>query len=337
MIRRCQQNCSRPELAASRLPGVKRALVLAVLARVAGVASAEPQRVLSAEPVRTAAAAPAQADPVEASAAEPVHVVSAGQRLSPRADVVLASLSTTHNDALTTQDLRLKAAAPLARGDGYGLALLLSYGATRLEVSSEGQDEHLTLHRFEAGVGGGAGLAPAWSLRGSFAVAHSSDLRDTTWDAVQVTSSAMLHHVVGPSDALVFGLVYTSNAQLFPVLPLLGYVHQREGSRFRLDVFLPHHVRAEYALRPRLRGAVGLEASGDTWTVQMSGTQRIASREGGAVFGELQVFAGGMIHVEGRAGLSVERYALPMQLDGALHDQPLRPAAFAQLAVIIAP
>jgi len=36
-------------------------------------------------------------------------------------------------------------------------------------------------------------------------------------------------------------------------------------------------------------------------------------------------------------GLSVDRYVLPMMVDGTTIEQPLHAAAFAQAAVIIAP
>ncbi|HET9620304.1 MAG TPA: hypothetical protein VFP84_02980 [Kofleriaceae bacterium] len=267
------------------------------------------------------------------------HAPSPGQRLSPRADVVLASISNVHSGAYNVQDLKLKAAAPLARGNGYGLALLLNYDATRIDTPGPMTTDRLTLHRFEAMLGGGVGVAPGWSLRGSFGVSHSSDLEATTWQAVEVTSTAMLHHVITPSDAIVFGVVYTSTAQLFPVLPLLGYVHQAEGSPFRLDIFLPHHVRAEYALLHRLRGALGLEAAGDTWTVHLAKTrgEQLATREGGAVFAELSLLATNMVHVEARAGMSVDRYEIPTATDTMPHDQPLRAASFAQLQVVVAP
>lgn len=315
---------------------MKRAIVLGAVAVLGGTAAADPATA-PAKPVRTAAAEPTGSDPIDTATAEPVVHDSAGHRLSPRADMVLASVANTHNSALDASDLRIKAAAPLAVGDSYGLALLLNYGMTELTFPSGHSDEILKLHKFETMVGGGVGLADDWSLRGSAGVAHSSDLHDTSWDAVQMTACAMLHHVVGPSDAIVFGGVYTSTSPTIPVIPLLGYVHQREGSPFRLDVFLPHHVRAEYALTSWLHGAVAMEASGDTWAVQMAKSQLKASREGGAGFAELQWLITKMIHLEARAGVSVDKYTLPMQVDGATHDQPLRASSFGQLSVVVAP
>jgi hypothetical protein len=313
---------------------VLRVLVTAaVVATAASAAQAEPGHDSSPnEPVQP----PPPVDTVTSTAPEPAR--PAGQRLSPRTDVVMASVSTIHNDAFSVSDLRLKAAMPVARGNHYGVALMLNYDATKIEMP-EMAGTDLTLHRFEAMLGGGTAVAPDWSLRGSFGVSHSSDLVDSTWGAIAVTSSAMLHHVISPSDAIVFGVAYTSTAQVFPVLPLLGYVHQRAGSPFRLDVFLPHHVRAEYELARRWRGALGLEAAGDTWTVHLARTrgEQLATREGGAVFAELSLAATDLIHIEARAGLSVDQYALPTPMDGMVQDQPLRASSFAQLLLVVAP
>lgn len=291
------------------------AVVVAALSSAVGVATAEPEQ----EPA-------------------PVPV---GRRLSPRNDAVIASVSATHNGELDTRDLRLKAAAPLVRGDGYGIAMLVGYGATHLDLSTAEGEQHLALHRFDATVAGGAGLAPGWSLRGSLGAAHSSDLQDATWRAVQVTSAAMVHRVLGPSDGLLVGLVYSSAAELFPVLPIVGYVHQREGSPYRFDVFLPRHARAEYELRPWLRGALGVEVIGNNWLVHRADAEVRARRAGGSVFGELQLAATQLLRVEARLGLSVDQYTLPaspaaMGNADMTIDRPLRAAGFAQLAVMIA-
>ena len=267
---------------------------------------------------------------------EPAPAVPIGRRLSPRSDAVLASYTATRGAELTTWDVRVKAGVPVVRGDGYGAGLLAGYGATGLDLAMAGRDEHLTLHRFEATLGGGAGVAPGWSLRGSFGVAQSSDLQDATWSAMQLTSSAMVHRVLGPSDAVIAGLVYTSSAEFLPVLPILGYVHQREGSPFRFDAFLPHHVRAEYELGRRVRGALGIETGGNTWVIQAAQAQLRARRAGGSLFGELELAATELVRFQARAGLSVDRYTLPVQLGGS-DDPPLRAAAFAQLAVVLVP
>ncbi|HEU4726583.1 MAG TPA: hypothetical protein VFT22_01795 [Kofleriaceae bacterium] len=269
--------------------------------------------------------------------AQPAGPVPASRRLSPRSDAVAASYSASHRDELTTRDLRLRGAAPLVRGDGYGVAVLLGYGATQLDVALPGLDEQLVLHRFEATLGGGAALAPGWSLRGSLGAAYSSDLAAATWDALQVTSSLMVHRVLGPSDAVIAGIIYSSAAELYPVLPSLGYVHQREGSPLRFDVFLPRHARAEYELSPRLRSALGVEVVGNTWVVQMGRTELNARRAGGAAFGELQIAATQLVRLEARLGVSVTHYTLPVMTDGSTRDQPLRAAAFGQLAVIVVP
>ncbi|HET7504004.1 MAG TPA: hypothetical protein VFK02_23450 [Kofleriaceae bacterium] len=268
---------------------------------------------------------------------EPATPVPAGRRLSPRSDAVAASYSASHRDELSTRDLRLRAAAPLVRGDGYGMALLLGYAATQLDVGLTDLDEHLVLHRFETTLGGGASLAPGWSLRGSIGAAYSSDLEVATWNALQVTSSVLVHRVLGPSDAVLAGIIYTSAGELYPVLPSVGYVHQREGSPLRFDVFVPRHARAEYELSSRLRCALGIEVNGNNWIVQVARTEIHARRAGGAVFGELQVAATQLVRLEARLGVSVDHYTLPVMADGTTRDQPLRAAAFGQLAVIVAP
>src|SRR5882672_6635021 len=130
---------ARPELALSRR--VRRLVIVAVVALA----------------VLRAHTGAARADPAP---------VPAGRRLSPRSDAVAASYSATYSGELSTRDLRLRAATPLIRGDGFGLALLAGYGATHLDVGLDELNEHLVFHRFEATLGGGAGLAPGWSLRG---------------------------------------------------------------------------------------------------------------------------------------------------------------------------
>lgn len=271
------------------------------------------------------------------AAAEPSPPAPVGRRLSPRSDAVLASYTATRSAELTSWDLRLRAGVPLLRGDGYGVALLGGYGATRLDVALPDLEPQLTLHRFEATIGVGGAIAPGWSLRGSVGASHSSDLQDATWSALQLTSSAMLHRVLGPSDAVIAGVVYTSSAELAPVLPILGYVHQGEASPFRLDIFLPHHARAEYELTPRLRGALGIETGGNVWALKMGPVRRRARRAGGSLFAELDLLATRLLQLQVRLGLSVDSYSLPAQLDGTPRDQPLRAAAFAQLAVLLVP
>jgi hypothetical protein len=312
---------------------------------VAAVATGLPS-VAAAEPLR-ANATDATTDPAEAAGAGALEVKaqddkpSDSERLSPRADLVMAGFTSINSSSLSVQDYRIKAAAPVARGDHYGIALLVNYAATSIDYSEMGRADHLMLHRFEAMLGGGTSMAMlgnGWSLRGSFGVSHSSDLRDTTWDSVEITSCAMLHYVIDPSNAIVFGVVYTNPNQLFPVLPLLGYVHQREGSPFKLDIFLPHHVRGEWTMSKRLRSALGAEASGDQWTVQLqegaARQQVMTSREGGALFAEMQLYLNRMVHLEARAGVSVDRYTLPEQAQMGI-TPPFRAASFAQLSLVV--
>jgi hypothetical protein len=302
-----------------------------MLATAVDVAFAEPAIPAPVEP------APMGHPPVEPVAEPPPKpAVPASRRLSPRSDGALASFTATRNGAITARDLRLKAGAPIVRGDGYGAGILVGYGSTHLDIAMANLDRELGLHRFDVTLGGGASLAPGWSLRGSVGVSHGSDLHDADWTDLQLTSSMMVHHVLGPSDAIVAGVAYTSSAELLPVLPILGYVHQRDGSRFRLDVFLPRHVRGEYALRRWVHVALGVETMGDTWILQMAGGEQRLRRAGGSVFGELQLLATTMLRVQARAGLSVESYTVPSAADGAVREQPLRAAGIAQLAVIIA-
>jgi hypothetical protein len=116
-------------------------------------------------------------------------------------------------------------------------------------------------------------------------------------------------------------------------------VHQRDDSRFRFDIFLPRHVRAEYELRPRVRTALGIEVVGNTWiTLAARSELRVlrVRRAGGAVFGEVQLGATPLVRLEARVGMSVDRYTLPAEMTGDAGDQPLRAAGFAQLAVVLA-
>ena len=271
------------------------------------------------------------------AAPEPESVVTTARKLSPRTDGVMAAYSATYDGELATRDLRLRGGVPLVRGDGFGVGLLLGYSATHLSFDAGGHDDDLELHRYEATLGGGATLAPGRSLRVSIGTAYASDLRASTWSALQLTSSAMVHWVLGPDDAVIVGAVYTSTAELAPVLPLLGYVHQRDGSRFRFDVFLPRHIRAEYELHPRVRGSLGIEAVGNTWAVHEMRSQELVRRSGGVAFGELGFSLTRLMRLEARVGLSVMRHTLPAAASAAMLEQSLRPAGFAQLAVLLTP
>lgn len=321
---------------------MRRFLLLAMIAAVPRSAAADAV-IDSAEPTTPPSAGPA-ADP--ASTANPAPTAgptmappaSLGRRLSPRNDAVMLAFAARGGGAVGTRDFRIKGAVPVVRGDGYGGALLLGYGKTHLDLERGGGE--LELHRFDASLGGGGGIAPGWSMRGSLGTAYSSDLDRSTWRAWQLTVAAMVQHVVGPSDAWVAGLVYTSTSDLFPVLPIVGYVHQRAGSPFRFDAFLPRHIRAEYELHPRWRTALGVEVQGNTWAAQMGHNAVDLKRAGGAVFGELQLAASQLVRVEARAGISVDRYTLPATEPMAselTEDTSLRAAGFFQLAVLVAP
>lgn len=288
--------------------------------------------------VLAVAAAEAEADDSGDAPRPPEPAAAAeARKLSPRTDAVMAAYSAMYDGELTTQDLRVRAGAPLVRGDSFGLGLLLGYGATHWGFTTDGDDDGLTLHRFEATLGGGGALVPGRSLRVSLGTAYASDLRDATWSALQLTSSAMVHWVLGPDDAIVIGAVYTSTAELLPVLPILGYVHQRNGSPFRLDIFIPKHIRAEYELHPCIRGAVGVEILNNTWIAQWMQSQETVKRVGGTMFGELAFRLTPRIRLEARLGLAVMRHTLPGALADAMREHAVRPASFAQLALLFVP
>lgn len=270
-----------------------------------------------------------------ASAASAEPPALAARRLSPRADGVMAAYAASYDGELTTRDLRLKGGVPLLRGDGYGVGLLLGYGATHLDVATDERHDGFELHRFEATLGGGATLAPGRSLRASIGTAYASDLHAGTWDALQLTSSAMVHWVLGEDDAVLIGAVYTSTAEFLPVLPVIGYVHQHDGSRFRFEMFLPRHIRAEYELHPCVRGALGIETLGNTWRLTMQSAR--VRRAGGSLFGEVAFPMTSRMRLEARVGLAVARYEVPAAASGAMLDDSLRPAGFAQLALLLVP
>lgn len=288
---------------------------------------------------------PPATDAQAPDAQAPDAQVPPARRLSPRNEVISASYVATHTDELSTRDFRFHAGLPLAHGDGYGVALMLGYGVTHLDVALDEIDEHIELHRFETGLAGGGALASGWSLRAALGAVYSSDLQRATWSALQGTAVAMVQHVLGPSDALVIGAAYSSVGDLYPVLPVIGYVHQRVGSPLRFDAFLPHHARVEYALSSLLTGAIGLEASGNTWTLEGPRGEVQAKRAGGAAFGALQIAATRLLRFEARLGVSVERETLPIltgAAPGAMDtmttiDRPLHAAAFGQLLLMIAP
>jgi hypothetical protein len=264
-------------------------------------------------------------------------VATAARKLSPRTDAAMAAYSATYDGELSTQDLRIKGGVPIVRADGFGVGLLVGYGLTHMGFDTGGGDDGLDLHRFEAILGGGATLAPGRSVRASIGTAHASDLVTSTWSAMQLTSTAMVHWVLGPDDAVMVGALYTSEPDFFSVAPILGYIHERDGARFRFDMFLPKHVRAEYELHPRLRGALGIEAIGSTWMVhRMQGEEKVR-RAGGAIFAELGFRFTRRMRLEARVGANVSRYTLPDDASAAMLEESLRPASFAQLALLLAP
>jgi hypothetical protein len=286
-----------------------------------------------------AASGPARAEsPESARPVDPGDPASADRRLSPRNDVVFVSIWQIHDDELVSRDLRISAGAPLVRGDGYGFGVFQRYATTWID-SDELLPRALVLHRFDLMIGGGARLAPGWSLRGAVGATYASDLHehDLSWQPFQLTVAALVRHPLGPSDAWVAGVAYSSSSTLYPWLPALGYVHQRAGAPFRFDALLPHHVRAVYDLTPRWYGALGIEVHGDRWLVRGMRQSIDAHRDGGAIFGELGVAAVGSVHVECRLGLSVDRYTLPDVMTDTSHRLALRPAAFTQLLAVVAP
>lgn len=262
---------------------------------------------------------------------------SAERRLAPRNDAVFLSMRQIHGDEVGARDVKVSVGAPVLRGDGFGIALFQRYAATWIE-SERRLPESLVLHRFDLMLGGGARLAPGWSFRGALGVAYASDLRlgRLSIDPFQLTTAAMVRHVVGPSDAWMIGVAYSSSSAFYPLLPMLGYVHQREGSRFRFDALLPHHVRAAYQLTSHVSGALGIETHGDRWLVH--GMERFLEtrREGGTIFGELGTAVYGPVQVELRAGVSVDRYTLPDTMSDTSRALPLKASAFAQLMVVVA-
>jgi hypothetical protein len=279
------------------------------------------------------AGSPEPAPPVDSGDA-----ASADRRLSPRNDAVYLSVWQIHDGVLVSRDVRIGAGAPLVRGDGFGVGVFGRYATTWID-SDELLPGALALHRFDLMLGGGSRLAPGWSLRGAVGVTYASDLHvhAPSWQPFQLTVAALVRHPLGPSDAWLAGVAYASSSGLYPVLPTLGYVHQRAGAPFRFDALLPHHVRAVYDLTPRWYGALGIEVHGDRWLVRGTRQSIDTRRDGGAIFGELGVAAVGAVHVECRLGLSVDRYTLPDAMTDTGHRLSLRPAAFAQLLAVVAP
>jgi hypothetical protein len=213
------------------------------------------------------------------------------------------------------------------------LGLLAGYAMTHLTFPTETGDDTLQLHRFDGTLAASSTLAPGRAIRVAFGTAYASDLRASTWSSLQVTSSAMVHWVLGPDDAVLLGAVYMSAPEFLPVLPILGYVHQQDGSRFRFDLFIPKHVRAEYELHPRVRGALGVEALGNIWAVRQTQSNESVRRAGGAIFGELGFQLSRWMRLEVRAGVSLTRHTLPSNAADAMSEHDLRAAGFTQVAL----
>lgn len=289
---------------------------------------------------------PAHADPVpspgpeepDAPAPPPLPV---GRRLAPRNDAMLLSITRTSNGDVVATDLRVKAGVPVFRSARGGAALTLGYTATHLELPMAEPAPDLTLHRFEATLGGGGGFAPDWSLRGALGVAYASDLVSATSRAVTATATASVQRVLGPSDAVSAGLVYLSRSDLFPVLPALGYVHQREGSPLRIDILLPRYARAEYRFAPRATAALGVEFIAGRWAIESKIASQIAELEvkrlGGVGFAELELQASELVRFQARLGLAFTRYTLPAETAGTTHDGSAQLGGVAQLGVVVVP
>jgi hypothetical protein len=260
---------------------------------------------------------------------------SAARRLSPRNDAVYLSLFQIYQPSLSSRDIRVSVGAPVLRGDGYGVALFQRYAATWID--GDQLADGLVLHRFDLMLGGGGRLAPGWSLRGALGVSYASDLQldGVAARAFGLTTAALVHHPLGSNDAIIFGVAYASNSSLYPVLPILGYVHQSPGSRFRFDAQLPHHVRISYDLTPRLQAALGLEVHGDKWLVRGMHALLDTRRDGGSAFAELGVVATGSVRVDVRLGISVDRYTLPDAMTDTSHEGSLGLSGFAQLLAVV--
>jgi hypothetical protein len=290
---------------------------------------------LAAVIVLTAGVARAD-DPVPADAAAREDARLHDRRLAPRNDNVFVSISQLHDDELASRDMRLSVGAPVLRGDGYGAGLFQRYATTWID-GERFLARGLVLHRFDTMLGGGGRIADGWSLRGGLGVTYASDLHlgSPSLEAMHSTVAVIVRHVIGPGDAWMAGVAYASSSELFPILPVLGYVHQRPGSPFRIDVQLPHHARVEYHFARLLNAAFGLEAHGDAWRVAGTHRNLDARRGGGAMFGELGIAAYGPVEIDLRLGVAFDRYTLPDVMSDTTTDLSLRPASFGQLLVLV--
>lgn len=276
--------------------------------------------------------APTEPDPMATA-----KLAATTLRLSPSYDFAHVRYTTSSDAEVNTWDLQLKGAQPVATGRGYGVAMIAAYRLTQIDPPAMYRDDTLTLHRFEAGLGGGGMLAPGWSLRGFVSAAYASDLEDAAWNALSVTATSDVLYVLGPSDALTGGLLFISNLDPFPVLPTLGWVHQREGSPFRVELTLPLSARAQYQITPRIRGAAGFELIADSWRQRAAQNSVEVRRFGGATFGELELSASRQVRIQLRAGVQVTSYTLASEMAGVTSDEPTRAGGFGQIAVLLVP
>jgi hypothetical protein len=256
------------------------------------------------------------------------------RQLAPRNDSVFASFSQLHDDEIASRDMRISLGAQVLHGDDYGVGLFQHYSTTWID-SNRFLARGLELHRFDLMLGGGGRLADGWSLRGGLGVTYASDLSSPTFEAVHSTAVAIVRHVVGPSDAWTAGIAYASSSSIYPILPVLGYVHQAPGSPFRIDVQLPHHARVEYRFAHNLNAAFGAEAQGDLWLVAGMRKNLESRRDGGAIFGELGVPIYGPVELDLRLGVSVVSYTLPNVMTDMTVDLPVRASSFGQVLVVV--
>lgn len=279
--------------------------------------------------------APATRDPAPASDA---NTEADDRRLTPRADLVYLTAWQLRDAQVGSRDVRVAVGEPLARGPGYGVGVFQRYAATWLDRGPY-LSRSLTLHQFDLMVAGSDRLAPGWSVFGVLDVGYAAELRaGVPWgSAVHGTAAAVLQYALGRSDAIVLGSVYSSSSSLFAVLPILGYVHQREGSAFRLDVQLPDHLRGVYALAPRWELALGAELHSDLWSVPGMHRTLEVERDGVATFVELGFLATPSLRVEARGGLSIDSYRLPDFASDTTRELDLRAAPFAQVQVVLLP
>jgi hypothetical protein len=263
--------------------------------------------------------------------------LASSRRLSSRNDILFLSISDMSADELASRDVRVSIALPVIRGGDFGFGVIPRYTATWIDPDVNGAHD-LVLHRFDLLAGGGGRVAPAWWIRGALGATYASDLDGTSASsqALQVTALATVRHNIGANDAWTLGAVYSSSADILPVLPVVGYVHQRPGSRFRFDALLPHHARVVYDVAPGWQAAIGVETFSDVWVGHAMSDGFVVRREGGAAFAEIDA-AIGRVHVEWRTGLALARYGLPAPMTDDSHPHGIGPSVFVQLLATVLP